>query len=137
MALNGRFDHMDIYVGDLARSIAFWGPLLELLGFREAADRPTAKSWRGAGAEIFFVQTEPDFVTQGYHRKRIGLNHLAFAVRDHGELQSTLEHVRSAGARLLYEGGIEETKTQYRLFFEDPDRIKVEVVAARVGEGSA
>lgn len=131
MAVKGRFDHLDVYVSELAKSAAFWGPLLELLGFAKAADRPAAKSWKGAGAEIFFVQTEPDFVAQGYHRKRIGLNHLAFAVTDRGELDRVLEHVRGAGARLLYEGGIEETKTQHRLFFEDPDRIKVEVVAPR------
>ena len=131
MALTGRFDHMDIYVGDLARSVAFWGPLLELLGFTKAVDRPSAKSWKGAGAEIFFVQTESDFVGQGYHRKRIGLNHLAFAVAGRAELERVLDHVRSASARLLYDGGIEETKTQHRLFFEDPDRIKVEVVAPR------
>ena len=131
MAVKGRFDHMDVYVGDLAKSVAFWGPLLELLGFTKAADRPAAKSWKGPGAEIFFVQTEPDFVGQGYHRKRIGLNHLAFAVTDRGELEQVLGHVRSAAARLLYEGGIEETKTQHRLFFEDPDRIKVEVVSPR------
>ncbi len=131
MALNGRFDHMDVYVGDLGKSVAFWGPLLELLGFSQRADRPAAKSWSGAGAEIFFVQAEPDFVAQGYHRKRIGLNHLAFAVRDRAELEQVLTHVRSAGARLLYEGGIEETPRQHRLFFEDPDRVKVEVVAPR------
>jgi len=131
MAVRGRFDHLDVYVSDLAQSVAFWGPLLELLGFAKAADRPAAKSWKGAGAEIFFVQTEPDFVVQGYHRKRIGLNHLAFAVNDRGELDQVLAHVRGTGARLLYEGGIEETKTQHRLFFEDPDRIKVEVVAPR------
>ncbi len=131
MAVKGRFDHMDVYVGDLDRSVAFWGPLLDLLGFARAADRPSAKSWRGSGAEIFLVQTEPAFVAQGYHRKRIGLNHVAFAVGGRGELEQVFAHVRSAGARLLYEGGIEETATQYRLFFEDPDRIKVEVVAAK------
>ncbi len=136
MALNGRFDHMDVYVSDLGRSVAFWGPLLELLGFAKRADRPTAKSWAGAGAEIFFVQAEPDFVKQGYHRKRVGLNHLAFAVADRRELEDVLGHVRSVGARLLYEGGIEETATQHRLFFEDPDRIKVEVVAPR-GSGAS
>lgn len=131
MAVNGRFDHMDIYVSDLARSVAFWGALLELLGFAKRADRPAAKSWAGNGAEIFFVQTEPDFVAHGYHRKRVGLNHLAFAVADRADLETVLAHVRASGARLLYEGGIEETATQHRLFFEDPDRIKVEVVAPR------
>lgn len=135
MALNGRFDHMDVYVSDLARSVAFWGSFFQLLGFSQHADRPTAKSWRGPGAEIFFVQAELDFVAHGYHRKRVGLNHLAFAVADRAQLETALARVRASGARLLYDAGIEETATQYRFFFEDPDRIKVEVVAPRDQSG--
>ena len=129
--MSGRFHHMDLYVADLARAVGFWGPFLEQLGFSKAADRPAAKSWRGAGAEIFFVQAEPEFVAQGYHRKRIGLNHLAFAVDSRDELAALLGWVTERGQRLLYAGAIEETATQHRFFFEDPDRIKVEVVAAR------
>ncbi|HUQ17796.1 MAG TPA: VOC family protein [Candidatus Saccharimonadales bacterium] len=129
--MSGRFDHMDLYVGDLARAVGFWGPFLEQLGFRKGTDRPTAKSWRGAGAEIFFVQAEADFVAQGYHRKRIGLNHLAFSVDSRDELAALLDWVKERGQRLLYAGAIEETATQHRFFFEDPERIKVEVVAAR------
>jgi len=127
----GRFHHMDIYVADLARSVAFWGPFLERLGFHLSADRLTAKSWAGDGAEIFFVQAEAEFASQGYHRKRVGLNHLAFAVADHDALASLGDWLRERGARLLYGGAIEETPTQHRLFFEDPDRIKVEVLAER------
>ena len=131
MPVSGRFDHMDIYVSDLARSAAFWGPLLELLGWEKGGQSDSAVMWQGAGVQLFFVRTEPDFLAAGYHRKRVGLNHLAFAVKDRAELEAVLEHVRAAGAKLLYRDGIEETKTQHRLFFEDPDRIKVEVVAPR------
>lgn len=129
--MSGRFHHMDIYVGDLAGAVSFWGPFLEQLGFARAVDRPTAKSWQGAGAEIFFVQAEPAFVAQGYHRKRIGLNHLAFAVDTRDELVALLDWVKGRGQRLLYAGAIEETATQHRFFFEDPERIKVEVITAR------
>jgi len=129
--MSGRFHHLDIYVADLERAVGFWGPFLEQLGFSQAADRPAAKSWRGAGAEVFFVQAEPEFVAQGYHRKRIGLNHLAFAVDSRDELAAVLDWVKASGQRLLYAGAIEETATQHRFFFEDPERIKVEVVAAR------
>lgn len=129
--MSGRFHHLDIYVADLERAVGFWGPFLEQLGFSRAADRPAAKSWRGAGAEIFFVQAEAEFVAQGYHRKRIGLNHLAFAVDSREELAAVLDWVKGSGQRLLYAGAIEETATQHRFFFEDPERIKVEVVAAR------
>lgn len=120
---------MDIYVSDLAKSVAFWGPFLELLGWRKGAESEKAAMWKGAGVEIFFVQTEPDFLAAGYHRKRVGLNHLAFAVKDRRELDAVLEQLRAVGVKMLYRDGIEERPTQHRLFFEDPDRIKVEVVS--------
>ena len=129
--MNGRFHHLDIYVADLGRAVGFWGPFLEQLGFAKAADRPAAKSWQGPGAELFFVQADPEFVAQGYHRKRVGLNHLAFAVDSRDELAALLAWVSERGQRLLYTGTIEETPTQHRFFFEDPEKIKVEVVAAR------
>ena len=129
--MTGRFHHMDIYVADLGRSVAFWEPLLEALGWSVAVSRPTVRSWRGAEAELFFVQTEPEFAAEGYHRKRIGLNHLAFALEDRGELERFRELVAAGGARMLYGGVIEETSTQHRFFFEDPDRIKVEVLVGR------
>jgi catechol 2,3-dioxygenase-like lactoylglutathione lyase family enzyme len=131
MALSGRFHHMDVYVADLARSAEFWGRLLGRLGWRPRADRPGVKSWTDGTTELFFVQAEPEFVAQGYHRKRVGLNHLALAVGGRADLEAIRALVAEQGARLLYGGEIEETATQHRLFFEDPDRIKVEVLAER------
>ncbi|HLZ47815.1 MAG TPA: VOC family protein [Candidatus Limnocylindria bacterium] len=131
MALNGRFHHMDIYVADISRTAAFWGPFLESLGWRAKADRETAKSWTDGTSELFFVQTEPEFAAQGYHRKRVGLNHLAFIVAGRERLEAVRSAVSAQRARLLYGGEIEETKTQLRFFFEDPERIKVEVLSER------
>lgn len=131
MALNGQFHHMDIYVADLARTAAFWGPLLESLGWHLKAERPAVKSWSDGRTELFFVQTDPEFVARGYHRKQVGLNHLAFSVSGRSALDALRTIVVERGAKMLYGGEIEETATQHRFFFEDPDRIKVEVLAER------
>jgi catechol 2,3-dioxygenase-like lactoylglutathione lyase family enzyme len=131
MGLNGRFHHMDIYVADIARTVEFWGALLESLGWRKQANRETVKSWTDGKTELFFVQAEPEFTAQGYHRKRVGLNHLAFSVAGRDTLVEIRTFVTARGARMLYGGEIEETKLQHRFFFEDPDRIKVEVLAER------
>ena len=61
----------------------------------------------------------------------MGLNHFAFAVDDRVELERFRALVATRGARFLYGGEIEETRTHHRFFFEDPDRIKVEVVSGR------
>ena len=42
--MSGRLHHMDIYVTDIERTIEFWGPLLEALGWTSATARPTVHS---------------------------------------------------------------------------------------------
>ena len=131
MALSGRFHHMDIYVGDLDRTVTFWAPLFDAIGWHTNVERPTVKSWTNGETELFFVQSETEFVAQGYHRKRVGLNHYAFSVNDRAGLEQLRARVVAQGARMLYGGDIEDTPTQHRFFFEDPDRIKIEVLAPR------
>lgn len=133
--------HVEIYVSDLARTVAFWTPLLERLGY-------VAEPWPGGityrpmvaegghrgrpqGAYLCFLPAEPEHVVAGYHRKRVGLNHLAF----HGQSRQHVDELRgwlhAEGWTLLYDdrypfaGGPD----YYAVFFEDPDRIKVEVAA--------
>ena len=67
----------------------------------------------------------------GYDRRRVGLNHLAFYGRSAEQVDELTRSLRERGSRVLYEdrhphaGGA----GTYAVFFEDPDRIKVELVA--------
>lgn len=71
---------------------------------------------------IVFVQTSEKYLEMGYNRCRIGLNHLAF----------NCENLVKKSVQFLYEdrypfaGG----DKNYRLYFEDPDRIKLEIIVA-------
>jgi catechol 2,3-dioxygenase-like lactoylglutathione lyase family enzyme len=77
------------------------------------------------------VQADEKHLDVPYHRCRVGLNHLAFHASSRQQVDDMTEKVRSLGMTVLYEdrhpyaGG----KGYYALFFEDPDRIKVELVA--------
>jgi catechol 2,3-dioxygenase-like lactoylglutathione lyase family enzyme len=129
--MRGRLHHVEIYVSDLARSKAFWGWLLPYLGYREYQSWDKGISYLLDSTYIVFVQTEERFQNVSYHRCRTGLNHLAFHASSVEEVDKLTELLRARGMTILYEekhphaGGPDS----YAVFFEDPDRIKVEIVA--------
>lgn len=130
----GLLHHVEINVSDLNRSIAFWGWFLEELGYTPFQEWENGKSWKLADTYLVFVQTEERFLDVSYHRSRVGLNHLAFYAESREHVDNITRKLKEKGIKILYEdrhpfaGG----KEHYAVFFEDPDRIKVELVAPRI-----
>ncbi|MEN0650447.1 VOC family protein [Caldifermentibacillus hisashii] len=131
----GLLHHVEINVADLNRSIAFWGWFLEELGYTPFQEWENGKSWKLADTYLVFVQTEERFLDVPYHRSRVGLNHLAFYAESREYVDNITRKLKEKGIKILYEdrhpfaGG----KEHYAAFFEDPDRIKVELVAPKIG----
>lgn len=127
----GLLHHVEINVSDLTKSIQFWGWLLGELGYSEYQQWDTGQSWKIADTYLVFVQADKTFISDGFHRRRIGLNHLAFYGESKKQINELTEKIVAKGIPILYEdkhpfaGG----PSHYAVFFEDPDRIKVEVVA--------
>lgn len=67
----------------------------------------------------------------GFNRTHVGINHLAFTASDAQQVDEIREQLRARHIPLLYDdrfpfaGG----PNHYAVFAEDPDRIKIEVVA--------
>ena len=126
----GALHHVELYVSDLNRSTAFWSWFLESLGYGLYQSWDRGRSWRLGDTYIVFVQTEPRFLDVPYHRCRVGLNHLAFRARSRKQVDNVTAELRRRGISILYQdrhphaGGDDN----YAVFFEDPDRIKVELV---------
>ncbi|WP_164669757.1 VOC family protein [Virgibacillus doumboii] len=126
--------HIELYVSDLKRSVEFWSWLLEDLGYSKYQEWKSGQSWKIDETYIVFVQAEERFLDIPYHRCRVGLNHLAFHARSRKHVDQVAEELRSYGVNILYPdkhpfaGG----KDYYAVYFEDPDRIKVELVAPGV-----
>jgi catechol 2,3-dioxygenase-like lactoylglutathione lyase family enzyme len=59
----------------------------------------------------------------------VGLNHLAFHASSREQVDSVTQQLRERGARILYEDRHPHASGGHAVFFEDPDRIKVELVA--------
>ncbi|GGI12941.1 VOC family protein [Gottfriedia solisilvae] len=127
----GLIHHIEIYVSDLKRSIEFWGWFLEELGYSPYQKWESGQSWKIEDTYIVFVQTEERFLDVSYHRCRVGLNHLAFHSSSRLHVDEMTNKLKAKGIDILYPdkhpfaGGDE----YYAVFFEDPDRIKVELVA--------
>ncbi|WP_238655920.1 VOC family protein [Paenibacillus piscarius] len=123
--------HIEINVSNLRRSAEFWGWFLSELGYTQYQQWEEGNSWKSGNAYLVLVQTKEKYVDVSYHRSQIGLNHLAFHANSREQVDELTTMVRDKGMHILYEdrhpfaGG----DHYYALFFEDPDRIKVEVVA--------
>ena len=123
--------HIELYVSHLERSRNYWGWLLPKLGYENFQEWEKGFSYKFGETYIVFVQVEEPFIEAGYHRKRIGLNHLAFKADSKKQVDDITEEMKRRGDRILYldqhpyAGGPD----YYALFAEDPDRIKVELVA--------
>ncbi|WP_019376648.1 VOC family protein [Virgibacillus halodenitrificans] len=127
----GLLHHIEIYVSDLKKSAEFWGWLLEELGYRSYQKWEYGQSWKIENTYIVFVQTDEGFLDVPYHRKRVGLNHVAFHAESRQHIDEMTEKLNNRGVTILYQdqhpfaGGDD----YYAVYFEDPDRIKVELVA--------
>ena len=125
--------HIEVYVSNLGVSHAFWSKILEQIGYEQAGQWDDGFTLRkGNGPYLTFVQVTKNFTAGTYHRRNVGLNHLAFKVKGRKLVDSLRQYCLSNDIPLLYDdkyphanGGDE----YYALYVEDPDRIKIEFVA--------
>ncbi|SDM70471.1 VOC family protein [Sediminibacillus halophilus] len=123
--------HVEINVTDIDASRKFWGWLLEELGYNLYQEWENGFSYKENHTYLVFVQVEERFRAAGYHRSRVGLNHLAFHAESRKHVDRMTEKLKGRQVPILYQdrhpfaGG----KDYYAVFFEDPDRIKVELAA--------
>ncbi len=131
MMKKGLLHHIEIYVSDLVESRRFWEWFLTKMGYSLYQEWDHGFSFKLGNYYLVFVQVEAKYNDVKYHRCRVGLNHLAFHADKRSEVDELTEALKKKNIRILYEdrhpfaGGSD----YYAVYFEDPDRIKVEVVA--------
>ncbi|CAM3851098.1 VOC family protein [Alkalicoccus chagannorensis] len=127
----GAVHHIECYVSHLERSAAFWGWFLEEMGYTLFQQWEHGRSWKLGNMYLVFVQVEDRFQEPPYHRCRVGLNHLAFHASSRQQVDEVTAKLQKRGIPILYEeqhpyaGG----EDHYAVYFEDPDRMKVELAA--------
>lgn len=129
--MKGLLHHVEIYVSDMERSREFWQWLLKEVDYQSYQEWDEGFSLKLGDTYIVFVQTEDRFNEKIYHRCQTGLNHLAFHGGTRNDIDILTTKLRERDVTILYEdrhpfaGGLD----YYAVYFEDPDRIKVEFVA--------
>ena len=127
--MKGKLHHVELYVKNLKRTKDFWSWLLKELGYEEFQSWEQGISYIHGETYLVFVQAEEKHLDIPYHRCRPGLNHLAFHGGSNEFVDEITAKLRERGVNILYEdrhpyaGGPD----YYAVYFEDPDRLKVEI----------
>jgi catechol 2,3-dioxygenase-like lactoylglutathione lyase family enzyme len=130
----GAIDHVYVAVSDLGRSEAFYDRVLRLLGFKKGTS-PIAGE-----AHLHYFNPVTQYTIRQARRVephdpyRPGLHHLCFRVASREQVDEAARGLVALGvaatAPALYP---EYAADYYATFFEDPDGIRLEIVALRRG----
>jgi len=129
--MKSKVGHIFLHVSDVESSYKFYRRLLTYLDYKETVNEDWGFAFANEGTSIWFVEAEEKYVVVGYHRKRVGLNHIAFKVNSKEEVDKFYnEFLKPNKIDTLYntpKSFPEYTKDYYAVYFEDLDRIKLEV----------
>ena len=129
--MKARVYHIQVNVRDAAVSVPFWKALLGYLEYRTVLEERDIAGFSNGTTDLWLMATDAPHVPAGFHRKRAGLNHLAFRVERREDVDRFCrEFLEARGIPTLYgppRDFPEYTPGYYAVFFEDPDRLKIEV----------
>ena len=127
--------HMEVNVRDAAVSLPFYRDLLGYLEFRCVHDDASVAGYSDGRTSIWLIETASSHTGPGFHRKRTGLNHLAFRVPQRNDVDRFAKDFLPRGlAPSMNATRVPQYRPgYYAVFFEDPDRLKLEVVHLPVG----
>jgi catechol 2,3-dioxygenase-like lactoylglutathione lyase family enzyme len=140
VTVKGRLYHLQLNVRAPGRSLPFYRELFGYLEYRTLYDEGGVAGWSDGAADVWVMAADAGHAPAGFHRKRPGLNHLAFRVPRREDVDRfAAEFMRPRGLSALYgtpRDFPEYGPGYYAVFFEDPDRLKLEV-AHRPGGAAA
>jgi catechol 2,3-dioxygenase-like lactoylglutathione lyase family enzyme len=129
--------HVDLAVGDVERSLAFYDSVLGPLGLKEKFRNLTYRRTEDVvyleyGVQGFGLRPADGGV---YRHYEVGIEHLAFEVDDRAEVDEAYQRCVSAGGKIQSapeEHYLDDGEDYYAFFAFDPDGIRVEVVCDRM-----
>lgn len=128
MLKHGQVSHIEINVRNLDEAKSFYTYLLAKFNYELYQEWELGFSLKLDNTYLVFVQVEADFANNSYHRKNIGLNHLAFISDSKALIDELRQDLISKNIKLLYDQDYPHAGgATHSLFFEGPDRLKLEV----------
>jgi len=131
--MNASLEHIIINVSNPNVSFPFYKDLFIYFEYKILAEEENDHiAFRKKDtADFWIVATDPKYIKNGFHRKNTGINHFAFHASSKEEVDRFYkEFLKPKGIKTLYDSPkpfLEYTPDYYAVFFEDPDRIKLEV----------
>ena len=130
--MNVSLYHLQLNVSSAKKSLPFYKALFDYLGYKIIDESPGHIGVSNGTTDFWIIETEPGFTKNGFHRKNTGINHLAFKVDSKDDVDRFCkDFLKKKKIPTLYgtpKVFPEYKKGYYAVFFEDPDRIKLEVV---------
>ena len=124
--------HLQINVRDANASLPFYRALLGYLEYRVTHEQAGVLGMSNDTTDFWLCATPVDRRRQAPHRKNPGLNHVALRVPARADVDRFHdEFLKPRGIPVLYGGPRDYPDYRpgyYAVFFEDPDRLKLEVV---------
>ncbi len=123
--------HFQINVSKKGKSFKFYKDLLGYLGYEKIMEGDFDFGMTNGLTDFWIVKTQDKFKRNKFHRKNTGLNHISFGVSSKENVDKFVkEFLVPRKIKPLYDSPREYkeyTKGYYAVFFEDPDRIKLEI----------
>lgn len=126
--MHAALNHLSLNVTDTE----FYKELLAYLGFHTVATYTYGFGMTDGTASIWVFQVHPKYRIRPFHRKAVGLNHIAFRIKNRDAIDRLYQdYLLPRKIPVLYGGPAEHPEYEpgyYAVYFEDPDRIKLEVM---------
>jgi alkylated DNA nucleotide flippase Atl1/catechol 2,3-dioxygenase-like lactoylglutathione lyase family enzyme len=126
----GKLHHLELYVTDLEVSVRFWGWLLPELGWQPFQEWDEGCSYRHG--DLYLALVEAPVGGAASTAAGPGSTTWPSSVDERAEIDELTEGLRERGVRdpVPRAAPVRWGGDHYAVFFEDPDGLKVEVVAA-------
>ena len=126
-----KLSHIEINVANYRESILFYDLILHPLGWERLVCRTEHTTYSDGTLKIILSPVEEKYSKVSFHRKHVGLNHLSFNAASKEIVDLFYKEVLlPKKIPTLYNDGPNGDQNYYSVYFEDPDRIKIEVVYA-------
>lgn len=123
--------HIQLNVSDAKTALPFYKRLFAYLEYHVLDQSEEHLGVTNGACDFWIIQTEEEHLGTPYHRKATGINHLAFKVHSREDVDTfTREFLEREKILPLYDTPKEFSEYgpgYYAVFFEGPDRIKLEI----------
>jgi len=118
-------DHLTITVGNLAKSKAFYAPLMEFLNFDLQYEDNGTVGWANGKTHFWIAAADAKGKRRKYRKGDIGFHHYAFRLRSRKDVDALEAFLKESGAEIV-DPAAEYYDDYYAVFFLDPDGMKFE-----------